>query len=81
MRIIKEKDAITIATEGVVLALSEKLYRQQRAEYIAQNKCNGGEPLLCEYFEQSKTGRNVKRYLPLSIHRWQKVQKHEQANK
>ena len=70
MRIIKEEDANAVATEGVVLALSEKLYRKQRAETIAQDKRNGGEPLLCEYVEQSKTGRSVKRYLPLALHRW-----------
>lgn len=70
MRIIKEEDANTIAKDGVVLALTEKLYRKQRAETIAQNKCNGGEPLLCEYIEKGKTGRSVKRYLPLTLHRW-----------
>ena len=70
MRIVKEKDASTIANEGVVLALTEKLYRKQRAETIARNKCDGGEPLICEYVEQSKTGRQVKRYLPLVLHGW-----------
>jgi hypothetical protein len=71
MRIIKEEDANAVATEGVVLALSETLYSKQRAETIAQDKRNGGEPLLCEYVEQSKTtGRSVKRYLPLALHRW-----------
>jgi len=70
IKIIKEEDANTIAKDGMVLALTEKLYRKQRAETIAQDKCNGGEPLLCEYVEQSKTGRSVKRYLPLALHRW-----------
>ena len=69
MRIIKEEDAHTLAYEGVVAALTEKLYRKQRAETIARDKCGDGEPLLCEYVEQSKTGRSVKRYLPLALHK------------
>jgi hypothetical protein len=69
MRIIKEEDALALAHEGVVLALTEKTYSKSRAETIAQEKCDGGEPLVCEYVIESKTGRSVKRYLPLALHK------------
>jgi hypothetical protein len=67
MRIIKEEDANTIAKDGVVLALTEKLHRKARAEKIAKREAPkwNGTPLLCMYEVEIASGRKVKRYLPL----------------
>jgi hypothetical protein len=65
MRVITESDALTLG--GTVLALSEKLYSKKRAEQIALKKCDEHQPLLCEYKIKIKSGRTVKRYLPLAI--------------
>ena len=67
VKVIQETDAPSL--RGVVLALSDKLYRKKRAEKIAIRKCDGGQPLLCEYKTKTKTGRTTKRYLPLAVHK------------
>ena len=51
--------------DGLVECSTKKTYNLSGAKYYAKKNCEGGIPLLAEYEEVSKSGRRVKRYLPL----------------
>ena len=65
MRIIKEEQATQLV--GHVVACKDRLFRKQIAQSIANREAPKwhGKPLLCEYVVKSKSGRKIKRYLPL----------------
>ena len=70
MKIITEEQALQLTGNVEVIGSGRKLYAKSQAIIIANNHAHEGTPLLCEYIEKSKTGRSVKRYLPLALHRW-----------
>jgi hypothetical protein len=65
MKVITEEDATKL--KGHVVACKDRPLRKKAAERIAKSEAPKwhGSPLLCEYVVESKTGRKVKRYLPL----------------
>ena len=63
MRIVTEEIGYQLA--GLVECSTKKVYPLSAAKYYANKNSEGGIPLLAECVSESRTGRKVKRYLPL----------------
>ena len=51
-----------------VVGSGKKLYNKSQATSLSKKSCNEGDtPMICEYEEVSKSGRTVKRFLPLVL--------------